>query len=154
MKSSKVTAVAEIVSSIAILVTLAYLTIQTRQNTEALHANSRQATMAADIEFLTALMDNPEIEANVRLPELSPTQESQIQPYVIAFMRIREFAWFQYKSGVLDETTWISYMAATSHVLAPERARRIWEQQSEFMDREFVAYVNDFLGKTTRIGEH
>jgi hypothetical protein len=145
MKASKLTAFAEIVSSIAILVTLGYLTIQTQQNTEALHASSRQATMAADIEFLTTLMENPEIEANVMQSELSLAQEKQIQPYVIAYMRIREFAWFQYKNGILDESTWISYMAPTAFILGPERARRVWRQQSEFMDQEFVMYVNEFL---------
>ena len=145
MKSSKITAAAEIVSSIAILLTLGYLTIQTQQNTEALHANSRQATMAADIEFLTTLMDNPEIEANVRLPELSALQEAQIQPYVIAFMRIREFAWFQHKSGILDDATWRSYMSPITAVLGPERARKIWNKQMLDMDQNFVMYVNNLL---------
>lgn len=75
MNLTKLSAVTEIVSSIAIVITLIYLTVQTQQNTEALHANSRQATIAADIEFLTTLMDNPEIEVNVYLPGFNITNE-------------------------------------------------------------------------------
>jgi hypothetical protein len=79
------------------------------------------------------------------LPDLSPQQTSQIQPYVIAFIRIREFAWFQYRNGILDEATWASYIAPTVGFLAPARARQVWDIQSIDLDADFVAYVNKLL---------
>ena len=44
MNTSKLADISEIVSSIAIVATLIYLTIQVQQNTEALHASQRQIT--------------------------------------------------------------------------------------------------------------
>jgi hypothetical protein len=45
MKFEKVAPIAELLSSIAVVITLVYLAIQTRQTNEALLANSHQATV-------------------------------------------------------------------------------------------------------------
>ena len=52
-------AIAELVSSIAILATLAYLAIQTQQNTQALQASVRQSMLTEDRELLYKQMDYP-----------------------------------------------------------------------------------------------
>ena len=46
MNTSKLADISEILSSLAILATLVYLTIQVQQNTEALQANQRQSHLA------------------------------------------------------------------------------------------------------------
>ena len=48
MNWNKTSAIAEILSSFAILVTLVYLTIEIGQNRATLQANSRQAQQTAD----------------------------------------------------------------------------------------------------------
>jgi len=67
MKLEKAVAYAEIVSSIAIALTLLYLAVQTQNLTEqteqtnrALNANSREATMMADVNRLTSIAAYPE----------------------------------------------------------------------------------------------
>ena len=56
---------------------------------------------------------------------------------------VREFEWFQYQSGILDEATWQSYMAPMSTIFAPARARNVL--QSYTGDPEFTAHVIDWL---------
>lgn len=51
MKIERLAAIAEIVSSIAIVVTLGYLAVQTQQNTAAIVSNSRQQTLDAELDF-------------------------------------------------------------------------------------------------------
>jgi hypothetical protein len=65
MKLEKIAPLAELISSVAIVVTLIYLAIQTQQTNNALLANSRQATLMADITLISTLITNPEFAAYV-----------------------------------------------------------------------------------------
>ena len=71
MNTSKVADIAEIVSSIAILITLIFLVIQMQQNTAAIQGNTRTATFTADFENLHKSVDHPEIILNYTKPELT-----------------------------------------------------------------------------------
>jgi hypothetical protein len=42
-------------------------------------------------------------------------------------IRIREFAWHQYKAGSLDEESWQSYMAPVAGLFSTKRARGVLE---------------------------
>jgi hypothetical protein len=64
MKLEKIVPLAELVSSIAVVITLIYLTIQTQQTHDALLASSRQATLATDVTLIAALVQNPEVMEN------------------------------------------------------------------------------------------
>ena len=60
MKLEKIAPLAEIVSSLAVVVTLIYLAIQTQQTNSARAANSQSVTMLADTTLISALISNPE----------------------------------------------------------------------------------------------
>ncbi len=146
-KWTKLSAISEIVSSVAVLITLIYLAIQTQQANEALIANSRQATMTADVEIVGALISNPQAFANLRKPfsELTLVEQGQNANVLAGLLRIREFAWFQYKSGVLDEVTLRSYLAPLARWLKWDGTKPTWEIFSQELDPEFVAYVDEML---------
>jgi uncharacterized membrane protein YkgB len=97
---TKLSAVSEIVSSIAILVTLGYLAIQIQQTNESLLADSRQATMTADVEIISALISNPEAFSNLQKShtELTLAEQQQTANVMAGLLRVREYAWFQYKN--------------------------------------------------------
>jgi hypothetical protein len=141
MKLDKLAAIAEIVSSLAIVVTLAFLTVQTRemalqtaQTNSALIANSRAASMTADVNLMLA--------AFARAPEGNRTN------FFAAFFRIREFAWFQYQSGILDQATWESYIGPVPDMFNnnPE-VRSWWEENSHTLNPSFVAAINQAAGR-------
>jgi hypothetical protein len=77
MKLEKLSAIAELVSSVAILVTLGYLAVETRQNTLATQATVRQAMLAEDRELLFKTMEYPFI-LTVPIQELTPEQAYQV----------------------------------------------------------------------------
>ncbi len=147
---AKFSAISEIVSSIAVVVTLIYLAIQTQQTNDALLASSREATMTADVEIIGAMIANPEAFANLHKPhsELTLSEQQQTANVLAGLLRIREFAWFQYKSGVLDETTLRSYLAPLARWLKWEGAKPTWALFSQEIDPEFVAYIDQVLDDT------
>ncbi len=90
---------------VAIVVTLIYLAVQTQQTNIALHATSREATMMADVTMLAAAIENPEVNDNLEKAEITDIEREQLEIFLAAFLRIREFAWFQYQNDILDEAT-------------------------------------------------
>ena len=59
MKLEKLSSLAELVSAIAIVVTLGYLVIETQQNTAAVLASVRQAMLENDLELIRMIVDYP-----------------------------------------------------------------------------------------------
>ena len=68
--------IAEMVGVIAIVVTLIYLAIQTKQNTEAVQATTRHTVIANDLMVIQAMLDHP--DAIFCSGESSPSEVRQL----------------------------------------------------------------------------
>ncbi len=103
MDRSKLADLSEILSSIAIVVTLVYLAIEIRQNTNALYAQSRQSVLTAAQTELFVTVEHPELLLDVVQEEpLTPAEQVKIGAWLAAAMRAREFSWLQYRDGIID----------------------------------------------------
>jgi hypothetical protein len=142
---TKFSAIAEILSAVAIIVTLAYLAVQTQQTNSALFANSREATMNADVNFLLTAVDYPHLNASLEEP-LEGMEAQRFFNLMGAFFRIREFTWFQYQQGILDEEAFESYMQTTVRLVRTERVQQIWDRVSSDLDAGFVRAINERAG--------
>jgi hypothetical protein len=158
MNWTKASAIAEIVSSIAVLATLAYLAVQTQQlatqtqqNTEALQANGRQATTGLEMQLLLNQADHPEIWARQHLEDLSDVELAHLNSWLVAFFRLRELDWFNYESGVIGEDEWQSYRQAIFKVLASERSRKWWANMANVYNASFAAEVTEMIEGTPTI---
>jgi len=128
---AKWSAIAEILGAVAVVVTLLYLSAQTRylatqteQNTAAVQASVRQAMLSEDRESLYKIIEYPFLG---RACDLTEEQKTQTRAYLAAFLRMRENYWIQYRSGVLDQATWESYREPLSSVvLDSEFGRNLW----------------------------
>jgi hypothetical protein len=145
MKLEKVSAIAEIVSSIAIVFTLAYLAIQAQQTNNALFEGSREATMLADVNFLLTVADYPLLNAGLER-ELTLEQTETLRNLMAAFFRIREFTWFQKEAGILDTETWESYAATTVRLVQNERVGPIWHYYAGEFAPGFFSESNEKAG--------
>ncbi|MBT5032380.1 MAG: hypothetical protein HOM55_08820 [Proteobacteria bacterium] len=147
MNTSKLADISEIVSSIAIVVTLVFLTVQMQQNTRAIEASARQGAANADAQQLIQVINHPEMAADIS--EMSDATVVKVHFNSILFMRNRENEWAQHKSGVMDDATWVRLRASTAYVLQDERMRNWWINGGNILfDPEFIAEVNAELQKT------
>ena len=138
--------IAEVFGIILVAVTFIFLALQMRQNTAAIQANGRQATLNEDSQFLYRVAENPVLELNMYKPELTDAEKVQLHFFVSAFFRVRELNWFQYQSGVLDEATWESYRKAIGAYLRTPRWRNWWQHAAPaFYDEGFAAPVNELI---------
>lgn len=119
-----ISAIIEIISVIVVVASLFYVALQVRQNTDAILSSSRQGLLDADLELISSYMtysiDPHLIRDDV---ELTLEDERRFIWLLIKTLRIREFAWHQYKSGSLDEKTWLSYMAPVPQMFSTDRAK-------------------------------
>ena len=150
MKLEKLAAVAEIVSSIAIVATLAYLAIQTQQNASATRASVRQGMLAEETQLLLAQLQFPFLNAEFQKTiDLTLEQKVQVQSWITAFLRVRENHWLQFQAGVIDEGTWQAYRLPIQIVLSTEVGREQWalrRARGEF-DPAFVEDVDRLLAQ-------
>jgi hypothetical protein len=148
MKLKKLSSLAELVSAIAIVVTLGYLAIETNQNTAAVQAGVRQAMLANDLELIRMLVDYPVIiTGRSGDADLSDEELVRIHGNILAVVRIRESQWLQYQNGALDERTWRTYQSAIPTVLSTEFMRSWWRNRTSLgqFDEGFVAHVDKLL---------
>ena len=141
-------AVAQIVGSAAIVVTLIYLAMQIRQNTDAMHAAAREAIAERDVEWLYSLVDNPELGPLFRKDEpLTEVEASRMNASLVAFMRIREANFRQYKSGVLDKDTWANYRSSIVRGPLSQPLARVWwfSFGAQLFDPELSAQITNDL---------
>ena len=145
---SKLSSISEIVSSIAILVTLVYLAVQTQQNTDAINSQSRHGLFEAGQQEFEMWLDHPDLTLLIASNELDATPEQMVlidNILVLALSR-RDFAWRQYRAGILDEESWEAELGIISLIVGTERSRDWWRNvgRSQFSD-QFVQIVDSTI---------
>ena len=147
---SKWSSVAEILSSTAILITLVFLVVQTKQNTDAINAQlvaNRGEARAAIWEQVTSALilqtENPRIMMNLRSAgDLSAEEQGELDSFLILMWGTREFVWLQYRDGVVDEATYKTIMDER-HLFTLPRVSEWWDERAAtFYDPEFVELIN------------
>jgi len=139
-----ISTVSELVGAVAVIVTLVYVAVQIRQNTNAIVANSRQGMLDADLGLITDFVTHA-IDPHLLSDDdkLTPEDERRMVWLLIKALRIREFAWHQYKSGNLDEKSWQSYMAPVAGLFATERSKSVLKFYTG--SPEFAKVLADWL---------
>ena len=155
MNTSKLADVAEITSSIAILITLIFLVVQMQQNTSAVQASSRQAILSYDLEQLYKMTDNPNLVLGRFNNAASDEEKIQLSSFMMAYFRQREHEWFEYQSGVLDSAAWESYRRTITVILSTEMVRKWWGNASPALyDPAFVAIVDNLIADQPVTNRH
>jgi len=107
--------------------------------------------VSADVEAIYKWMEWPEIQASISNPEkLEFSDKVRLYNWIVAFSRIREHLWFQYRDGILDESAWNSYRSVIPFILSTERTRRYWAEVSPNFDSGYVEMVNQSIEGASR----
>jgi hypothetical protein len=151
MNWTKASAIAEILSSVAILITLVYLVVEIQQNAEATQSDTRQEILASDQQYLGNYLDSPELMALQYQAELSDDERVRVSILLTTFVRMRENNWLQYENGTLDDATWRAYQGSIVATFAAPQARAWWQNfgVERVFDPEFLSVVDELLANGT-----
>lgn len=142
-------AVAQIVGVIVVVITLIYLAAQVRQGNLFARAQVRQRMIEqADAELYAQMADPSITYSNVRDGPLSEEEQAKLSLFLIAFMRQREWEWFQFQDGVIDEDVYRAYHDVIAIHLGTPRGRKWWGALGKFaFNSTFVAEVDRLLAQ-------
>ena len=145
MNWTKASAVAEILSAVAILVTIIFLVIQMQQNTAAIQATVRTSETP---DLLLSQMENPSMWAEMNNLSYTDEQRVYFNAWLVAFFNVRVTDWLNYQSGTLDERSWTGSKNAIRQVMSGQMFRVWWaNSSSENYDDEFREVVDGIIAE-------
>jgi len=151
MKLERLAALGEIISSIAILVTLVYLAVQTAQTTAAIQADTRQESFNTAQTLLLYVASNPEIDEYYYKAELTDLEKRRLSAFLTSIVAMFQNRYMQYLSGSMDEQTWVAGLGAFVDTFSKTRTRRWWNNyvaSGTKLDRGFSEEMSRLLAET------
>jgi hypothetical protein len=150
MNWEAVGAVAQILGDVVVAVTLIYLAAQVRQGNRVARSQVRQRMVEQAEREVYAQMADPAISyANVKDGPLSAEEQAKLSLFLIAFMRQREWEWFQRNDGVIGEDVYHAYHEVIAIHVGTPRGRKWWQALGRFaFDPKFVSAVDEMLAKS------
>ncbi|MGB3626885.1 MAG: hypothetical protein WA989_13710 [Henriciella sp.] len=147
MTLSDLGSIANLLSAIAVLATLVYLAIQVKQSNRLARSQSRQRMIEQTQQELYQWIDNPDLrEAFLSTKTPSPETQSKMHFFLLSALRQREWEWFQYKDGIINEDVYVAYHGVIALHLGIPRTRKWWQTVGRMgFNASFVSEVDAFL---------
>jgi hypothetical protein len=150
MNWEAVGAIGQILGVIVVVLTLLYVAAQVRQGNRFAKSQARQRMIEqAQHELYGQLADPAITYANVKTAPLSEEEQAKLSLFLIAFMRQREWEWFEYRDGVINEEVYTAYHGVIPIHLGTARGRKWWKVLGRYaFNAQFVAEVDQLLAKS------
>lgn len=148
-------AVGEIVSAIAVVVSILFLAYQVRENTAMLRitaaAESRDSLAGSSdvvLNFNESMLDLIARTSRepVSLPDLAPTDQIRISSWQRSFFRRAEAQYFRYSADILDEEIWVTVRNRVVINLRNPLWREIWmRDKNSVYTKAFIREIEAHL---------
>ncbi len=147
MTLSDVGTIADILSAIAVLATLIYLSRQVRQANLLARSQARQRMAEQAQAELYQWMDNPDLrDSYVSAATLPEDMQAKLHFFLLSAMRQREWEWFQFQDGVIPKDVYQAYHEVIALHLGVPRTRKWWRSVGRVgFNPQFVEEVDAFL---------
>lgn len=151
--------IAEIISAIAIVLSLIFVGLQVKQgseetaaNTEAIRSQVRESMLNEDTTLLGWSIEYPGL-LDLHFDPASKDQATirRYTAYFYALARTRENYWVQHRNGILDTQTYLSYRNTFLAYLGSDFYLNIWKSINDTFVPGFVDEINKELVKRGRL---
>lgn len=144
-------AIGELVSAIAVLISLIYLAAQIRQNTQTVRASAYHEASSSWVDFITLLAGDAELaeiyhQGRVSPEALTREQLRRFDLLMDANLGNTENIFLQYRLGFLPQSNQDRFAVILRSQFASAGVREFWRRRRSFFTAEFVAYVEGELG--------
>jgi hypothetical protein len=141
-------AIGEVLGAAAVVLTLGYLAVQIRQNSQAVKNSAAQTLLSEANELLRLGASDPATARAVLLgqtlfDELSESEKAQFITFMFAWMRTIEQAYFQYAQGYIDEEIWEGHRAHQRQLIQAPAVKKWWSQRRCFFSKKFQSYMDE-----------
>ena len=156
MRNVQLKSILEVLSAVAVLLGLAFVGFELKQNTAAVEASSRQSSTDAAVAWLMTIAADPELAhlwgiASRDPQELSETEEIQLHLLLRSQWIRFQNSYLQWKNGTLGEDDWNTYMGficrtrTQAQVNANSANLRVatWDNHKAVLNKDFVDFVEN-----------
>lgn len=143
--------ITEIVSALAVVVTLIYLARQVGHGNKLAQMQTRERMVEMTAAELRVLIDDPELNMLLMKPApLSAVEANRVYTLLVLAMRHREWEWYQADNGAIGKTDAEQVkrdcLEVASLWLAYPRARKFWDTNGRFgFNPQFAAEIDAHL---------
>jgi hypothetical protein len=142
--------IGDLIGGVAVLVTLVYLALQIRQNTNSVRGAAELESERMRMEWHAMAATNPDLaeiwERVFREPDSVSWQElGRFRWYIASYFFILEGSWFQHRRGLMDQSGWIPLQDAMLGLLTNQRVLDWWEAESSPFSQDFRKLVTGLL---------
>ena len=150
MTLSDLASIGSLVSGVAVLVSLVYLSQQTRQNTKHTRALIQQGRAELARGLLDTMASNPSLaEISTRLVDGDPTvtaaQSAQFCYWVFSHFYLWEDFFFQHENDLIDDTRHTGLTLAIKARFQSPEFRAAWKLAGNQLSPDFQTFMNDLM---------
>jgi len=135
-------AIGESVGAFAVLITLGYLAVQVRQNTQSMRTSALRSVQDLTVgtekndRYIACLMNAQRNE------KLTPEDRAHMVERFLTIMRTFERIWQEYKLDAVSQAQFEQQLDLLRWAMSPPEARRMWDCLASTFDLGFRAIVD------------
>lgn len=160
-KTARIQILTEIISALAVVITLIFLLVEIRQNTEQSKLNARAVEIAAYQDLISQIHDinslfieNPDFsELLVRFNNgetLTESEENQISRYCWSLIRHGDMAYYQYERGAITEERLLAALGPLNEMRVIPQMRDVWDRRRDGLAEGYQNYIDHYFAEHDR----
>lgn len=143
---------------IGVVVTLAYLAIQIRKNTQSVRSSALHSISTSISEFMDRIAQDPALtklwfDGRSGTVELSDADRQRHNLLLMSLVRRWENAYHQNRAGMLESASWSGMREGLALVVSPPGAQAWWKNAQSLFSPDFVAFAERAFGSRARGNE-
>jgi len=134
----------EFIGSLAVLVTLIYLSIQTRQTVTHARQSSHSDILTRRQELMILLMERDLIEVwskGCSRQQMDSIDAQRFTSFAVSFLSHVQDTYIQFKAGLVDEDVWEAERALMAVSFSQPGFLDWWEHGQQFVTAEFARVI-------------
>jgi len=146
MNWDAISAIAQLVGSIAVVLSVLYLGVQVRQSTRVAKVAAQDAAAAAVRDVTNTFMESGEMARIWRaglqnLSSLSPEDQARFFHATHQFLKALETIHFHHANGLMDEQLWLGWQELLRHYIAAPGISHYWSHRKEMFSERFRNHI-------------
>ncbi len=156
MNWEAITAIAQLVSSVAVVASLWYLALQLHRSTRIAKLTAQDAATTALREVTRPFTESAEVARLWRtgledLDALTAEEKGRFFHAAFQFLKAMETIHFHYVYGLMEEQIWRGWSNLYRHYLATPGLSYYWQLRSELFSERFQQFISDLHLPTERL---
>ena len=144
--------IGEIFAAAMVVVSLIYVGLQVRQNTDVMRIGAAQDYVSSFHDIISIIVQTPDLASVWRrgletIDTLDNYEEVQFLATMSMITRATQSSHYQWRNGALADGLWLGYSTLYSDLLVAQGAKQFWRMRRHWFSPEFQDWVENVAMK-------